>query len=296
MPHYRHLSHAGNHGDVLKHAVLCLIVEQLLARANPFVYIDTHAGAGLYDLWAPAAQKNREFETGILRLWHHNDLPAGLHTYIDIVYKMNPFGELRWYPGSPALVGQLMRAQDNAHLFDVHSSEINTLQNLFNSTHNVHVTHADGPLSLNTLSLPQQHQVLVLIDPSYKTRADFVFGSNALKVAQGRFAEGVFMLWYPVIDRGEIRRLELDVCSSGLGNILMAELNVAADDTSEKTRAMTGSGMIVINPPVNLKENLQQILPCLARRCIARRFTPASHIENPGTWRLSSLVSENMAP
>jgi len=283
MLSYRHAFHAGNHGDVLKHAVLALIVEHLQKKSKPFVYIDTHAGAGRYDLRSEWAQKNREFESGILPLWQRNDLPPAMRTYIDIVQKMNPSGELQWYPGSPWLVQQLMRQQDKARLYELHNNEIQNLQALFANIPNVKVQHADGLLELKAVLPPAERRAITLIDPSYEIKEDFARVATALVDAHRRFAVGVYMLWYPVIHRANITRLEDQLVRSGIRNILLAELTVRPDSA----QGMRGSGIIVINPPWTLQENLQQILPYLAELL-------GSQGQNafPGKYRLQPLVPE----
>ncbi len=283
MLSYRHAFHAGNHGDVLKHSILAFIVEYLQQKPKPFVYIDTHAGAGRYDLKAEWAQKNREFETGILPLWQRSDLPAGMSAYIDIVQKMNPSGELQWYPGSPWLVQQLMRRQDKARLFELHNNEIQNLQRLFAKEPNINVQHADGLQELKAILPPMERRALTLIDPSYEIKEDFVRVVGALKDAYKRFAVGVYMLWYPVINRDYITRLEKELSGSGVRNVLLAELTVRP----ESEPGMRGSGIVVINPPWTLQENLQQILPYLARLL-------GSTNQNAfrGNYRLQTLVPE----
>ena len=283
MLSYRHAFHAGNNGDVLKHAVLTFIVEHLLKKQKPFAYIDTHAGAGRYDLQLEWAQKNREFTSGIQPLWQRQDLPAGLHTYIKIVQAMNPSGKLRWYPGSPYLVQQLMRKHDKARLFELHNNEVQNLQALFAKERNIKVEHTDGLQAIKAVFPPQEGRAVTLIDPSYELKEDFIRVANALKEAHRRFAVGVYMLWYPVIHRAYITRLENDLRSSGMRNILLAELMVKP----EQTPGMTGSGIIVINPPWTLPENLQQILPYLADV-----LGSADQSVNLANFRLRTLVPE----
>ena len=283
MLSYRHAFHAGNHGDVLKHSVLALIVEHLQKKPKPFVYIDTHAGAGRYDLRSEWAQKNREFESGILPLWQRSDIPAGLRPYIDIVQKMNPNGELQCYPGSPWLVRQLMRPQDKARLFELHSNEIQNLEKLFEKDPNVHVQHSDGLQALKAILPPLERRAITLIDPSYEIKQDFIHVVGAIKEAHRRFAIGVYMLWYPVIHRAYINRLENELAKSGVRNILLGELTVK----SESEQGMRGSGIVVVNPPWTLQENLQQILPFLAGL-----LGSASQNALAGNYRLFSLVPE----
>jgi 23S rRNA (adenine2030-N6)-methyltransferase len=281
MLSYRHAFHAGNHGDVLKHSALTLIVEHLQNKAKPFLYMDTHAGAGRYDLQSEWAQKNREFATGILPLWQRNDLPAGLRTFTGIVKKMNPTDELRWYPGSPWLVRQLMRTQDKARLFELHNNEAHNLETLFAKDRHIKVEHADGLQAIKAILPPLERRALLLMDPSYEIKDDFSHVVTALKDAYRRFAVGVYLLWYPVIHRAYVTRLENDLRRSGISNILQAELAVRP----ESSQGMTGSGVIVVNPPWTLEENLREILPYLAEL-----LGQASLNARPGKHRLQTLV------
>jgi 23S rRNA (adenine2030-N6)-methyltransferase len=277
MLSYRHGFHAGNHGDVLKHAVLTLIVEYMQRKEKPFLFIDTHAGAGRYDLQSEWARKNREFESGISVLWQRDDLPPELLSYINTVRQMNPDSELHWYPGSPWLFRQLMRKQDKARLFELHPSEGVNLQNLFADERKVKVDNRDGLQALKALLPPLEHRAFVLIDPSYETKSDFKTVVNTLKEAYRRFASGVYMLWYPVIQPVYTRQLEDGFRNSGIKNILQAEL-ITAD-----APGMKGSGIIVINPPWILQDQLQNILPYLVEHL---------GFNNKGHYRIETLAAE----
>lgn len=277
MLSYRHAFHAGNHADVLKHTVLTLCMEYLLRKDKPFTYIDTHAGAGRYDLRSEWAQKNREFESGILLLWERSDLPSPLIPYIELVKRINSAAELRWYPGSPWLFRQLMRKQDKGRLFELHSGEFLNLQKLFAGERSIKIDNSNGLQALKALLPPAEHRALVLIDPSYEIKDDFELVVDALKEAHRRFASGVYLLWYPDIQRAYTVKLENSLRASGIRNILLSELTVAAGP------GMRGSGMIVINPPWILKEQLQDTLPYLARLFAG---------DDKGKYRLETLAGE----
>jgi len=283
MLSYRHAFHAGNHGDVLKHAVLTLVTEYLLLKPKPFVYVDTHAGAGRYDLQCEWAQKNREFETGILPLWKIDDVPEALRGYLRILHHMNPDGELRHYPGSPWLMQQLLRKQDKARLYELHNQEIHALQSLFAGVRNVKVEHADGLQALASILPPVERRALVLIDPSYEIKDDFRRVVDTLSQAYRRFPGGVYLLWYPVIQRSFITRLEEDLRASGMRDVLLAELCIAPDSA----QGMIGAGVIAVNPPWTLRASLQELLPYLAD-VLGRARAPARQ----GTYRIETLAAE----
>jgi 23S rRNA (adenine2030-N6)-methyltransferase len=280
MLSYRHAFHAGNFADVLKHLVLVHIVEHLKKKDKPFCYIDTHAGAGLYALNSEFALKNREFESGIARLWQRDDLPAGVQRYVDLVRQCNQGKDLAHYPGSPFIAAKLMRKDDRLFLYDLHSTEFKFLQALFEKDRRVRTLHADGLTDSLGLLPPKERRGLVLIDPSYELSGDYRLVTETLKKMHKRFATGVYALWYPVIDRQRIRRLERQLQDCGIANIALFELGIAPDS---KGHGMTASGMIVVNPPWTLATEMQQELPWLAD-VLGR--------ERQGGYRLATLVPD----
>jgi 23S rRNA (adenine2030-N6)-methyltransferase len=131
MLSYRHAFHAGNHADVLKHVVTMQLLSYLGQKDTPYMYIDTHAGAGMYALDGGYAAKNAEFETGIACLWDRKDLPAPLADYLKLIKAMNPSGKMRYYPGSPYVADKTMRPEDRLRLFELHPSDNKILQDNF---------------------------------------------------------------------------------------------------------------------------------------------------------------------
>lgn len=131
MLSYRHSFHAGNHADVLKHTVQSLIIESLKEKDKPFLYLDTHAGAGRYQLGSEHAERTGEYLEGIARIWQQDDLPAELEAYINVVKHFNRSGQLRYYPGSPLIARQLLREQDSLQLTELHPSDYPLLRSEF---------------------------------------------------------------------------------------------------------------------------------------------------------------------
>jgi len=279
MLSYRHAFHAGNHGDVLKHLVLIQTIEYVRRKEKPFVYIDTHAGAGNYDLLSEWAQKNCEYSNGIARLWRRADLPPSINDYLNLVKKINPTAKLRRYPGSPWIAKQLMRPCDKCRVFELHPNEVQNLRATFAGDRSVMIDNIDGYEALKSLLPPEERRAVVLIDPSYENKADFTRVVSVLQDAYRRFATGVYLIWYPVIWRKYIRQLENSLLSSGIRNILLCELLVAPDET----KGLTGSGMLVVNPPWVLKDNMKVCLPYLAD-VLAQG--------NTGQFRLEMLVEQ----
>lgn len=261
MLSYRHAFHAGNFADLLKHCVLVECILYLKRKDTPFTYFDTHAGPGSYALDSDFALKNREFETGIRRIWDMESLPEVLTQYRQQIRDVNPHGTLRNYPGSPAIAARLLRPADRICLCELHRTENERLQQLFKFDRRAEVWREDGfQRSLKQLP-PRERRGLILIDPSYELKEDFQRVVDYLMAAYRKFAQAIYLLWYPVVERHRINQLEDALSSSGIRNIERFELGIQADSPE---RGMTASGMIVINPPWTLHKNLKPTLDFLS--------------------------------
>ncbi|EAR10724.1 23S rRNA (adenine(2030)-N(6))-methyltransferase RlmJ [Reinekea blandensis] len=260
MLSYRHSYHAGNVADLIKHIVLVEMLSHLVKKETPFDYIDTHSGAGLYDLRSAQAQKTQEHIDGIQRL-KPADYPE-LKTYFDIIRHLNKSSTIDFYPGSPLVAKHFIRPHDRGWLFELHPDDSNRLQKNFVDQKNIRVQPKDGYEGLNAVFPPKSKRGLVLIDPSYEVKAEYEWVAQAVMKAHGKFRQGIYAIWYPVVDRPTIQRLEKTLMKSGIRNIQRFELGVAPDSD---TRGMTASGMIVINPPWTLFETMSNLLPRLAK-------------------------------
>lgn len=280
MLSYRHAFHAGNFADVLKHLVLTRIIDHLKKKEKPFCYIDTHAGAGMYALNSEFALKNREFDGGIAKLWQRDDLPPGVRRYVDLVRRFNQGKALLHYPGSPLIAASLMGKDNRLFLYDLHSTEFKFLHALVEKDRRIRVFHADGLTEAIGLLPPKERRGLVLIDPSYELSGEYRQVVETVKKMTKRFATGIYALWYPVVERQRIRRLERALQDSGIADIALFELGIAQDS---KGRGMTASGMIVINPPWTLVSEMRLELPWLA---------DVLRVEGQGGSRVLSLVED----
>jgi len=280
MLSYRHAFHAGNFADVLKHLILIQIIDYLKQKDKPFSCIDTHAGAGKYTLNSDYALKNREFDTGIGKLWHRTDLPGCVANYVGLIKQFNSAGPLKHYPGSPLLAQHLLRAQDRLFCYELHSTEIKLLAATLKTDRRVKIFHADGLKGSLGLLPPVQHRGLVLIDPSYELKTDYRHVLETLGAMYKRFATGTFMLWYPVINRQRNQELEQQLKTSGIKNMHLFELGIQADSPE---LGMTACGMIVINPPWTLTTQMERVLPWL---------TDVLGHNGEGFYRLQQLVAE----
>ena len=264
MLSYRHAFHAGNHADVLKHFIEVQLLRYLAQKDKPFWYIDTHAGAGCYALDSGYATQNAEFESGIARLWQREDLPAPLAEYVELVKRLNPDGQLKLYPGSPLVALQLLRKQDRMRLFELHPADSEILQENF-AGHGAKalVQAADGFGALKALLPPPPRRALVLIDPPYEGKQDYRRVIAALREGLKRFANGVYAVWYPQLQRAEAQQLPEQLRQLPVKSWLHVALSVQAP--SEDGFGMHGSGMFILNPPWLLHGVLQEVMPYLVK-------------------------------
>jgi 23S rRNA (adenine2030-N6)-methyltransferase len=268
MLSYRHAFHAGNHADVLKHFVEVQLLRYLAQKGKPFWYIDTHAGAGCYALDSGYAAQNAEYESGIARLWLRDDLPVPLAEYVELVKRLNPDGQLKLYPGSPLVALDLLREQDRMRLFELHPSDSEILRENFAERIVVHgaqvlIQADDGFSALKALLPPPPRRALVLIDPPYEDKQDYRRVVAALREGLQRFANGIYAVWYPQLQRAEARQLPEQLKQLPVKSWLHAALSVQTP--SEDGFGMHGSGMFIINPPWTLHGMLQEVMPYLVK-------------------------------
>jgi 23S rRNA (adenine2030-N6)-methyltransferase len=257
---YRHAFHAGNYCDVLKHAALALALERLRAKEKPFMVLDTHAGRGLYDLDSEAAGRSGEHLGGIARIFGDDAAPPALAPYLDACRRQNPFGALRWYPGSPAIVRDALRPGDGAKFCELHPDERAALQTTMAGDDRIKVFDRDGYQAVRAFLPPPERRGLVLIDPPFEAPGEFDRLADAAADGVARFAAGVFMIWLPLKDEGGYARFLSAVRAIGPGKTLVAELRIAPPDAAK----LTGSGLFIINPPFGLGSALEKALPYLA--------------------------------
>lgn len=260
---YRHAFHAGNHADVLKHIVLVQVLRYMNGKDKPYRFIDTHAGAGGYSLEGRYAQKKGEFEQGIGRLWGRDDLPEPVADYVGQVRAFNPGGALEQYPGSPAIAHMLLRPTDQMRLFELHPTEHRILESYLGHQRGVEVKHADGFDSLKGQLPPSTRRGVVLIDPSYEGNGDYGRVVATLRDAVQRFAEGVYLVWYPQVQKVEAAELPRRLEALAPKGWLHARLTVARPDAMGF--GLAGSGMFVLNPPYTLHDTLAGVLPWLVQ-------------------------------
>lgn len=258
---YRHAFHAGNHADVLKHLVLTRVLRYLNQKEKPYRLVDTHAGAGGYSLEGRYAQKKGEFEQGIGRLWAREDLPPEVADYVAMVRQFNPQGRLEQYPGSPAFAQMLLRGQDQLRLFELHPTDARILESYLGQVKGAEVRNADGFDGLKGTLPPPSRRGAVLIDPSYEGHHDYGRVVATLRDALQRFAEGVYLVWYPQVQKVEAAELPRRLEALAPKGWLHARLTVQQPDA--QGFGLAGSGMFILNPPYTLHDELLRLLPWL---------------------------------
>lgn len=264
MLSYRHAFHAGNHADILKHFVLYLVLDYFNRKDKPYWYIDTHSGAGLYDLTSKEAQKVGEYEQGIQRLKKATPSDQLLVDFLNFLDTILPQGN--YYCGSPWLAQALTRPCDKLRLFELHPADFNHLQNNMREAklgRRGTVTQGNGYQQLISLLPPPPRRAVVLIDPPYEEKQDYSRVSHTLQEALKRFAQGCYMVWYPCLSREESRKLPEQLVKLSPEQYLCAELHVHAPRSDGF--GMHGSGMFIVNPPYILAEQLKTALPELVK-------------------------------
>ena len=279
---YQHAFHAGNFADVHKHVVLTRILDYLRQKPQAFRVIDTHAGCGRYDLFGAEAERAQEWRDGIGRIFtklrintyaqsHAQDAPENdaarkdsvaslLAPYLDAVAALNPDVRLRTYPGSPLIALSLMRRQDRLIACERELRAAALLKAVLKGEPRAKVLSLDGWMALNANVPPKERRGVVLIDPPYEESDDFSRLSASLEQAHSKWPTGIYLLWYPIKERDAPDALARRLRRLALPKILRCEITLGAPRADA---GLIGSGLIVVNPPYVLPDELRVILPAL---------------------------------
>lgn len=275
---YRHIYHAGNFADVLKHAVLALVIEHLKLKDAPFRVVDTHAGTGLYDLASEEAQKTGEWRDGIGRILADAppaEITAILAPYLDVIRNENGGSEVVRYPGSPLVARRLMRRGDRLVVNEAHPEDAARLKALFAKDPATKVLTIDGWSALKAVLPPKERRGVTLIDPPFEEPGEFQRLLEGIEAAHRRFATGTVILWYPIKDVRVVRTFYRDAAALGIPKLLSAELFVRAPLSEGE---LAGTGLLILNPPFTLEAKLATLLPYLTSK-LARAKGAESRIE-----------------
>jgi 23S rRNA (adenine2030-N6)-methyltransferase len=252
---YLHAYHAGNFADCMKHALLVWLLRAMARKPSPVFVLDTHAGAGAYDLGASPAMRTGEADRGIRRLL--DDTPPALADYIAVVRSVG------LYPGSPALIQALLRPDDRLACCELHPMEAAELRRRFRRDRRVAIHHRDAWESLGGLLPPTEKRGLVLIDPPFEDRQEFSHLVKGLRTAHARFRSGVIAAWYPIKHRTPVHDFLGDMEETGIRDIVAAEFWLR--EPLDPAR-LNGCGLLVINPPFRFETEVPAILSALVDR------------------------------
>lgn len=264
---YRHIYHAGNFADVVKHIIFSRVILYMQRKDAAFRVLDTHAGIGLYDLSSEEAQKTGEFQTGIqLIMEAAEEAPSNvkplLEPYLNIISQYNPEDEIKQYPGSPLIARELFRNQDRLSALELHDEDYKTLAAHFDGDYQARVTQLDGWLSLKSHLPPKERRGIMLVDPPFEVFHEFFNILNGLKEANTRFATGTSLLWYPIKNRKACNEFRDELKALKIPAILDVSLEIRKQT---KHNTFDGTGMTIVNPPYTLENELKILLPWLTK-------------------------------
>ncbi len=244
---------------MIKHIVQIEILEHLTKKEKPFDYIDSHSGAGLFNLQSEDMQKLQEYTNGIAKL-NVEDFPE-VTSYFEAIDSFNENGKFEFYPGSPSIAKHFLRPQDKGWLFELHPQDFEHLSSNIGRNRKIKINKSDGLKGMLGLVPTASRRAFVLIDPSYEIKSEYELVIDTVIKAHKKFETATYAIWYPVVDRRYIETMERKLISSGIRNIQRFELALAEDASGH---GMTSSGIFVINAPWTLHKKLEALLPKLS--------------------------------
>jgi len=263
---YRHIYHAGNFADVVKHIILSRVILYMQRKEKAFRILDTHAGLGLYDLSSEEAQKTGEWKTGVGLILEAadkapKDVKQLIEPYLNAVRAFNFDGEVKQYPGSPKIARELLRSQDRLTALELHPEDFETLQAHFDGDYQARITHLDGWLGQKSHLPPKERRGITLVDPPFEVFHEFFNLLKGMKEANERFATGTHMMWYPIKNRKACDEFRTELYKSKIPAILDISLEIRKPKGLKET--FDGTGMAIVNPPYALEKELKVIMPWL---------------------------------
>jgi len=277
--HYRHSFHAGNFADVMKHVLLCGLIQAMNRKDKPWMYLDTHSGAAVYDLRTADAQRTQEWEDGIARLQGISAPGPMLQTYLAQVRELrggaNSLSEAGLYPGSPWLAAAMARTGDRVvaceRVPEIAEALSENLRGVGAATCAVH--QRDG-YEASSLLPPAEKRGLILIDPPFERPDEFDACASFVIKATQRFSNGVYAIWYPIKNRFEaerfLRRMGRELARPAL--------NVRLDTDAPGAGQMRASGVLIVNPPFRFEQEAEPVMRLLSAR-LAQGPNPSFTIE-----------------
>jgi 23S rRNA (adenine2030-N6)-methyltransferase len=251
---YRHAYHAGNFADCFKHALLIALLDSFARKPSPCFVLDTHAGAGWYDLDVEGPRRVPEAEAGIRRLLRSR--APGLERYLELVARLG------LYPGSPALIRAVMRGNDRLVCCELHPEDAMTLRRRFRNDPQVEVHKRSGWEALAALLPPKEKRGLIFIDPPFEARDEFSMLSDGLRIGYGRFGQGIIAAWYPIKNMAAVRSFRGGLASFGIQDTVAVELHLRAPADPDRLNAC---GMVIVNPPYGFEGHARVIADAVLR-------------------------------
>ncbi|MES2728875.1 MAG: 23S rRNA (adenine(2030)-N(6))-methyltransferase RlmJ [Pseudomonadota bacterium] len=254
---YRHIYHAGNFADIMKHLILMQVVKAMQKKDAALLLCDAHAGVGVYDLQSAQAQKTQEYLTGIAALVDAPSPPPAWQDFLQVVRRE---GYPRFYPGSPFLLSGLARPQDRIVLNELHPDDVETLAENMGRQKRVSITAVDAYACVRAHTPPIERRGLYLIDPPFEQKDEFARLQQAIPTWHSRFSTGVYMIWYPIKRDFPLEDLYQTVRDSGFHRAWCAETMRYPIGTPD---VLNGCGVIVLNTPYPVAETAAEFLPPL---------------------------------
>jgi 23S rRNA (adenine2030-N6)-methyltransferase len=264
MLSYKHGFHAGNHADVLKHICLIYFIKSIKNTYNSIIYVDTHAGGGLYNLKHEYMKKNKEYLTGISKIINFKTNDPYIRYYLKTIKNINASSLIKFYPGSPKISEFLTDLKDELYFCELHNNEYQVLKNNFKKNINIKIIKKDGFNIFDNRKIKQEKKGIILIDPSYEIKEDYEKVIDFINNNYTKFNNKIILIWYPLINRDETKKYIDQFKKTGIRDILRIEMPIMND---KEDKGMTGSGLMAINThkktAQNLRGTIKELQSCL---------------------------------
>lgn len=261
MLSYKHAFHAGNHADLIKHIVLTFALDLYTGKDKPFIYIDSHAGSGIYNLSEKESNTTGEYKLGIKRLQEFNGIKKLCGSYFSVIDKINANGGFSMYPGSPYIAQTLLRENDQMIFMELHNTEFEKLHRNFSRDQRCHIHHRDGFEGLIALTPPTPRRGLTLIDPSYEMKEDYRNTVGTVEKLVRRWNVGCVIIWYPLLSGSKDHSLYMHESFRKMNIKNSFTVRLCPFFSGDENVRMYGSAITVLNAPYMLLNRVKEILP-----------------------------------
>jgi 23S rRNA (adenine2030-N6)-methyltransferase len=266
MLSYQHIYHAGHMADVFKHTVLAALLARLAQKEAGFTYYDTHGGRGLYPVDAPEMHKTGEWRMGIARMWPRRGeagVPAAVARYLEVIAHYNRSVGLVQVPGSPAVAQALLRPQDKIIAVEAHPQEVVSLMHVLQADARADLYEGDGHVVVPTLLPPPGGRGMVLIDPSFEEKDEYLTTVATVDDIYGIWSKGTVAVWYPLLEAGRHTAMLEGLAKLDIPATWVAEMEWP---TEGERKGMYGCGLAILRLPFELEQELEPALTWLAEQ------------------------------